>query len=373
MSPKNVTPTKVLIAGGGTGGHLAPGIAVADVLRAKGCKVVFVSRGNELERRMLGRAGYPLKTIWIEGLKGRGLKNKLVTLFKLPVSGWQSLWLILKMRPKVVIGLGSYSSGPVIIAAWLLRRKIALMESNAVAGITNRLCGRFAKKIFVSFEDAERYFDQGKCVFSGNPVRKEFFEGLDEPVAKSAKFTVLILGGSQGAHALNELVAQSLQHLNNRESLRYIHQTGAHDAETMRENYALYGVEAEVAEFYDDVARKYQAADFVICRAGATTIAELTALGKAAFFVPFPQAADNHQEKNAMVMVKAGAAMMGRERELNGKDLARVVNNQTRNVLTFGGPPRYAPHTSRWRTSSAVMARKIFRLCSDLVRAASMV
>lgn len=326
MSPKNVTPTKILIAGGGTGGHLAPGIAVADILRAKGCEVTFVSRGNDLERRMLGHAGYPLKTIWIEGIKGRGLKNKLVTLFKLPVAGWQALWLMLKIRPKVVIGLGSYSAGPVVIAAWLLRRKIALMESNAVAGFTNRRCSRFATRIFVSFADATRYFDPDKCVVSGNPVRKEFFQSLGEPVAKSAKFTVLILGGSQGAHALNELVAQSLQYLNDRENLRYIHQTGAHDAETLREAYALYGVEAEVAEFYDDVARKYQAADFVICRAGATSIAELTALGKAAFFVPFPQAADNHQEKNAMVMVKTGAAMMGRERELSGQDLAKVVN-----------------------------------------------
>lgn len=335
MSCKNVTPTKVLIAGGGTGGHLAPGIAVADVLRANGCKVTFVSRGNELERRMLGHAGYPLKTIWIEGLKGRGLKNKLITMFKLPVAGWQSLWLLLTMRPKVVIGLGSYSSGPVIIAAWILRRKIALMESNAVAGITNRMCGCFAHKIFVSFEDAVQYFDAGKCVVSGNPVRKEFFRNLDAPVAKSAKFTVLVLGGSQGAHALNDLVAQSLQYLNGRENLRYIHQSGAVDVDMLREAYALYGVEAEVAPFYDDVAKIYQAADFVICRAGATTIAELTALGIAAFFVPFPQAADNHQEKNAMVMVRAGAAMIGRERELSGKDLAKVVNNLSQDAETL--------------------------------------
>lgn len=326
MRLHNIMPTKIFIAGGGTGGHLCPGVAVAEVLRAKGCEVVFVNRGNQLERRVLTHAGFPFKTLWIEGVKGRGLKNKLAAMFKLPVAGLQALWLVLRHRPKVVLGLGSYSAGPVVIAAWLLRRPVALMEQNAVAGFTNRQCGRFAQKIFISFNDSARFFDANKCVLSGNPVRANFFAGVKEPVERGDKFTVLILGGSQGAHAVNELVAQSLQYLNDRESIRYIHQSGAYDVETMKEAYARYGVEATVRDFFDDVASVYLAADFVICRAGATSIAELTALGKAAYFIPFPQAADNHQEKNAQVMVAAGAALMGRESELSGSDLAKVVN-----------------------------------------------
>lgn len=326
VAPYNSAPTKVFITGGGTGGHLFPGIAVAEVLRDQGCEVIFVCRGNDFERRALAHAGFPLKTVWIEGLKGRGLKNKLVTFFKLPVAGLQSLWLMLRYRPKVVIGLGSYSAGPVIIAAWMTRRPAALMEQNAVPGFTNRQCRHFASKIFLSFGKSARFFDESKCVLSGNPVRASFFAGLKEPARRHDKFTVLILGGSQGAHAVNELVAQSLQHLVEKEHVRYIHQSGAYDVETLREAYARYGVEAEVEAFFDDVAPLYQAADFIICRAGATTIAELTALGKAAYFIPFPQAADNHQEKNAMVLVNAGAALMGRESELAGRDLAKVVN-----------------------------------------------
>lgn len=325
MSPKKDTPIRVFIAGGGTGGHLFPGIAVAEVLRSRGCMVTFVCRGNALEKRALSQAGFSLKTIWIEGVKGRGFKNKLAALAKLPVAGLQSLWLMLRYRPQVVIGLGSYAAGPVIAAAWLTGRKTALMEQNAVAGFTNRQCNRFAQKIFVTFAESVKYFTKEKCVLSGNPVRQSFFAGLTEPKPANGKFTVLILGGSQGAASVNRLVADSLPHLADKDSIRYIHQSGPNDEEMLRAAYAANGVEAVVQAFFDDVANQYQAADFVICRAGASTIAELTALGKAAYFIPFPYAADNHQEKNAAETVKAGAALMGRESEITGRDLAFVV------------------------------------------------
>lgn len=326
MRPNNATPIKVLIAGGGTGGHLFPGVAVAEVLREKGVEVIFVNRGNALERRALKLADFKHKTIWIEGVKGRGLKNKLVALAKLPVAGLQSLWLMLRYRPKVVIGLGSYAAGPVVFAAWLTRRKVALMEQNVVPGFTNRHCARFAQKVFITFAESAKYFGAEKCVLSGNPVRADFLKAITAPVKPSAKFTVLVIGGSQGAHAVNELVAQSLQYLTDRESLRFIHATGAYDAEAMKEAYGRYGVEALVRDFFDNVAAMYLEADFIICRSGATSIAELTVLGKAAYFIPFPQAADNHQEKNAQVLVAVGAALMGRESELTGRDLAKVVN-----------------------------------------------
>lgn len=327
MFPSNSTPIKVFIAGGGTGGHLFPGIAVAEVLRTQGCEVTFVNRGNALERRALAHAGFRRKSIWIEGVKGRGFINKLAALCKLPVAGLQSLWLILRERPQVVIGLGSYAAGPVIIAAWLTGRPAVLMEQNAVAGFTNRQCGRFAQKIFISFAESARFFDAKKCVLSGNPVRTDFLASLKEPERHADKFTVLILGGSQGAQAVNKLVAQSLPYLVEPDKIRFMHQSGATDMETMREAYRRHGVEAEVRDFFDDMTPLYQGADFVICRAGATTIAELTVLGKAAYFIPFPQAADNHQEKNALILVKAGAALMGRESELSGQILAEALNH----------------------------------------------
>lgn len=326
MSPSNSTPIRVFIAGGGTGGHLFPGIAVAEVLRDQGCEVTFVNRGNALERRVLSHAGFRRKSIWIEGVKGRGLINKLAALGKLPVAGLQSLWLILRMRPQVVIGLGSYAAGPVIVAAWLTGRPAVLMEQNAVAGFTNRQCGRFAKKIFISFAESARFFDAQKCVLSGNPVRTAFLAGLKKPERHADKFTVLILGGSQGAQAVNSLVTQSLAYLDEPDKIRFIHQSGAADVAATREAYRRHGVEAEVRDFFDDMAPLYQAADFVICRAGATTLAELTVLGKAAYFIPFPHAADNHQEKNALELVKKGAALMGRENEISGQNLAETLN-----------------------------------------------
>lgn len=326
MFPSNSTPIKVFIAGGGTGGHLFPGIAVAEVLRDRGCEVTFVNRGNALERRALAHAGFRRKTIWIEGVKGRGFLNKLVALCKLPVAGLQSLGLILCGRPRVVIGLGSYAAGPVVVAAWLTRRPVVLMEQNAVAGFTNRQCGRFANKICLSFADSARFFDAQKCVISGNPVRTAFLARFQEPVRRAGKFTVLILGGSQGAQAVNRLVTQSLPYLVEPDKIRFMHQSGAHDMKSTREAYRRYGVEAEVRDFFDDMTPLYQAADFVICRAGATTIAELTVLGKAAYFIPFPQAADNHQEQNALMLVTAGAALMGRESELSGQILAEALN-----------------------------------------------
>lgn len=357
--------SKVFIAGGGTGGHLFPGIAVAEVLRAEGCEVIFVNRGNDLERRALSHAGFKHKTIWIEGVKGRGLKNKLVALCKLPVAGLQSLWLTLRYRPKITIGLGSYSAGPVVIAAWLTRRPAALMEQNSVAGFTNRQCGRFARKVFITFPGSEKYFEPQKCVLSGNPVRASFFESLKAPVGRNDKFTVLILGGSQGAHAVNELVAQSLQYVADKDAIRYIHQTGAYDAAALKEAYVRYGVEATVQDFFDDVAPLYQAADFVICRAGATTIAELTVLGKAAYFIPFPQAADNHQEKNAQVLVNAGAALMGRESELSGKDLARVVNQ-----MREPGSPLTAMQRASQALGKPNAARDVAQGCLELLKKA---
>lgn len=316
----------VIIAGGGTGGHLYPGLTVAEVLRNHGYNVIFVSRGNDFERREVPKAGFELKSILIEGVKGRGKLNKLAALLKIPVATVQALGLMLKYRPKVVIGLGSYAAGPVVLAAWLMRRPVALMEQNAVPGVTNRMCARFAKKIFITFAESQKYFDKAKCVLAGNPVRQGFLDFALEDVAVSANGPIVIIGGSQGAHSMNELLMQALPHIDDKDALRVVHQTGPMDVAAAREAYAQNNIAATVEAFFDNVPELYREASFVVCRSGATTIAELTIMGKAALFIPFPGAADAHQEKNAEVMVKAGAALMARESELDGVKLAGLIN-----------------------------------------------
>ena len=323
---------RVVIAGGGTGGHLFPGIAVAEEFRARsaGHQVLFISRGNEFERAALARAGLPLETITVEGLKGRGVWNQLRVLCRLPWSIVQSIRRLRAFRPDLVLGLGSYSAGPLVMAAWLLRIPVALCEQNILPGITNRVLARLADRIFTSFDQTAGGFDPAKVLWTGNPLRREIVQavGRSAPAAAApAKpFTVLVIGGSQGAHRINTAVSEALDHLGNRTGFFFIHQTGSADEPGVAEAYRRSGVAARVQSFFDDMAAQYRPADLVICRAGATTVAEVTALGKAAVFIPYPHAADDHQRRNARHVVDAGAAEMIDEGQLSGRLLsARIL------------------------------------------------
>jgi UDP-N-acetylglucosamine--N-acetylmuramyl-(pentapeptide) pyrophosphoryl-undecaprenol N-acetylglucosamine transferase len=282
---------RVLIAAGGTGGHIYPGIAVAkEVMRRDPESVVrFVGTARGLETRLVPQAGFELSLIESKGLVNMGLRDRLRGLSVLPRSLFESRRLIREFRPDIVVGAGGYVSGPVLLTAALLRKRTLVMESNAVPGFSNRRLARFVDAAAVSFEAALPYF-RGKGVVTGNPVRREFFEIPSKP-RDAAEFSLLIFGGSQGARAVNEAMVAALPHLStHREVLRITHQTGKLDFEKVREGYRTAGWEerSDVREYIDDMVSAFASADLIVSRAGATTSFELMAAGKPALMVPLP-------------------------------------------------------------------------------------
>ncbi|MFL6256689.1 MAG: undecaprenyldiphospho-muramoylpentapeptide beta-N-acetylglucosaminyltransferase [Pyrinomonadaceae bacterium] len=316
---------RVLIAAGGTGGHIYPGIAVAKELmrRDASSAVRFVGTAKGLENRLVPQAGFELSLIESAGLVNMGLAARVRGLLVLPKSFVGARRLIKEFRPDVVVGAGGYVSGPVLLTAALMRVPTLVMESNAVPGFTNRRLARFVDAAAVSFEAALPYFG-GKAQVTGNPVRREFFEA---PAKRRdpAHFSLLVFGGSQGARAVNEAVTAALPHLEARRGvLRVTHQTGKLDFEKVRDGYAAAGwSDADVREYIDDMVSAFAAADLIISRAGATTSFELMAAGKAALMVPLPGQLE--QRRNAEVMQEAGAARMILQSELSGERLAREI------------------------------------------------
>lgn len=329
------TAGRLLIAGGGTGGHLFPGIAIAREFMARNAQnaVLFVSTGNPFERKTLSRAGFPLETVSVAGIKGRGIWQKFKSLALIPLGIVQSGWIIKNFMPDLVLGVGSYAAGPVVLTAWMAGIPVVLHEQNILPGITNRALARFARRIYVSFENTAGRFDTAKIRLTGNPVRREILSPAaaedredDKRPDRTSVLNILIVGGSQGAHAINMAVVAALPLIRQKERLRVVHQTGVGDEDHVRAAYADQGVNAVVGAFFDDIDRRYRQADLIICRAGATTVAEITAVGKAALFIPFPFAADDHQRLNAEALAAQGAAEMIEEKHLAAADLAQRVD-----------------------------------------------
>jgi UDP-N-acetylglucosamine--N-acetylmuramyl-(pentapeptide) pyrophosphoryl-undecaprenol N-acetylglucosamine transferase len=317
---------RVLIAAGGTGGHIYPGIAVAKELmrRDAASTVRFVGTARGLETRLVPQAGFELSLIESAGLVNMGLLARLRGLAVLPKSFVGARRLIKEFRPDIVVGAGGYVSGPVLLTAALMRVPTLVMESNAVPGFTNRRLARFVDAAVVSFEAALPYFG-GKGVVTGNPVRREFFD-IGKKLRDPARFSVLVFGGSQGARAVNEAVVAALAHLApQREVLRITHQTGKLDFEKVRDGYEAAGwrEQADVREYIDDMVAAFEVSDLIVSRAGATTSFELMAAGKAALMVPLPGQLE--QRRNAEVMQEAGAARMIPQAELTGERLAREI------------------------------------------------
>lgn len=314
---------KALIAGGGTGGHLFPGIAIAESLRVKerADEVLFVGTGNPMEVSTLSMKGFNHVGIVAEGFKERGLWRQIRSLLKIPVGVWQALQLIWRFDPDVVIGLGGYASGPVAVAAKLTGKRLVIHEQNILPGMTNRILRHLANRVCISFPDKFDVFNPSRTVMTGNPIRQELLAGTSGDKA-TGLFTVLVVGGSQGAYAVNRVVVESLDHLKGSSQMSFIHQTGTKDATWVAQAYESRSIEATVKPFFDDMASPYSSADLVVCRAGATTVSELMALGKPAIFVPFPFAANNHQELNARYVADAGGAEVILEKDLDGSVLA---------------------------------------------------
>ena len=319
---------RLLIAGGGTGGHLFPGIAVAEevVTRDPKNEVVFVGTERGLEARVVPQAGYPLETIPVRGLKGVGFWMLLQGLFILPLALLASFRILRRYKPDVVVGVGGYASGPVVLVAWVMGIPTAIQEQNALPGLTNKILGKFVRAVFTAFDEAKPFFSAGKVQLLGNPIRRKLMDNYLRSRTEDGRFTILVFGGSLGAHGLNTRVIDALDHLQDlKGELHFVHQTGKKDLELVQQGYQSKGYRAEVVEFIEDMSAAYAHAAFVVCRAGATTLAELTVCKKAAILVPFPFATDNHQEVNARAMVVGGAAVMFREAELTGEKLAETI------------------------------------------------
>ena len=319
---------RVLIAAGGTGGHIYPGIAVAQEImrRDAGSKVRFVGTARGLETRLVPQAGFELSLIDSAGLKNVGRIAQMRGLVLLPKSFLSAANLIRQFKPDVVVGAGGYVSGPVVLMAALTNRRTLVMESNALPGWTNRRLARFVDRAAVSFEQALPFF-RGKGVVTGNPVRREFFE-IPAKRREPSQFSLLIFGGSQGARAINEGMIAALPSMESLKStLRIKHQTGPADFEKVKTAYVAAGWEqqADVRSYIDNMMDDFAAADLVICRAGATTTAELIAAAKASIMIPFPFAADDHQRKNAEALEAAGASRMILQKDLNGERLAEEI------------------------------------------------
>ncbi len=327
---------KLLIAGGGTGGHLFPGIAVAEefLSRDQQNRVLFVGTERGIEARLLSGLGYRLETIDVSGIRGKEGFAQLKSIAMLLYGYSQSRRILKEFRPDLVIGVGGYASGPVVLAARGMQIPRYIHEQNAIPGTTNKLLARIADQVFISLEESRRFMPKDNTLLTGNPLRRQILNQvtIDHAVDKEKDdFQLLIFGGSSGAHAVNMAMIEVLPFLCGcREQLSITHQTGEKDQEEVQRAYQQAGYNAQVVPFIDNMAAAYQQADLVICRAGATTIAEVTACGKTCIFIPYPHAVDDHQRKNAEALLKAGAGYMLLERELSGELLAAQISELLR-------------------------------------------
>lgn len=322
----------ILIAGGGTGGHLFPGLAVAAALREldPSLSLAFVNTGKALESKVLQEAGYALEAIHVLALRGRGLWGRLRSLAALPGAVWSALKIIRRHQPGLVLAVGGYAAFPLGLAAWLKGVPLAVQEQNAVPGLTNQTLSRLARVVFISFPGAEANLPASKVRLKGNPVRLELIQRAHEEGAKRGEaaesFHVLIVGGSQGAHSLNQGMKEALPLLAERlPRLSFTHQTGAKEEADLRQAYAQAGARAEVAAFFTDMGQAYGRAHLIICRAGAGTLTEVLAAGRAAVCVPYPFAAGDHQTANARSLVEAGVALLVPDAEFNGQRAAGII------------------------------------------------
>ena len=314
------------VAGGGTGGHLFPGIAIAEefLQRDPENAILFIGTTHGLEARIVPQLGFELQTIRVKGLKGKGMAGQMLSLLLLPGALLQSRNCLRRFNADIVCGVGGYVSAPAVMAAALQGTPAVIHEQNSFPGLSNRILGKYADRVFVSYEESSSFFPQDKTVFTGMPLRRTLLEHR-MPVRDSV-FTILVLGGSQGSHEINEAVAEAIPHLAAlKERVRIIHQSGAADAALLAGVYGKHGLDAQIISFIDDMRSAYGKAHLVLSRAGAATLAELAFCGRAALLVPYPHAANNHQEKNARVLADRGAAQMILSAELSGEKLAEAI------------------------------------------------
>ena len=312
-----------LIMAGGTGGHVFPGLAVADALVKKGWHVEWLGTAERMEAKVVPAHGYPIHFIPVKGIRGKGMSSKIKGLFGALKALMMAIRTVRSIQPDLVIGMGGYASGPGGIAAWLLNKPLVLHEQNAAAGLTNRILGRFAKKILLGFEQAKSSFSYKltDCVYVGNPVRNDI-ASLPTKTAVSEPINLLVIGGSLGAKVLNEVLPEASRSVH---EVNIWHQCGEGNSDRVAASYGERHGELKVTDFIEDMASAYQWADIVVCRAGALTVAEVSAAGLAAIFVPLPHAVDDHQTKNAMFLAESGAARIVKQNDLQSQLEANIA------------------------------------------------
>ena len=349
---------RVIVAGGGTGGHVIPALAIAQELKSRyHADVLFVGTARGIETRLVPAAGFQLELITAGALKRVDLTTRVNTLFDLPRAVAQSARLISEFRPDVMIGVGGYASGPAMLAGGLMNLPMLAFEPNVIPGIANRLAAPMVRAAAVHFAATQRYFRN--AVVTGVPVRREFFQvslrSQNDPP------TLLVFGGSQGAHAINVAIVQALPFLNQAvPGIHLIHQTGEKDCAEVQAAVADSGVSAEATAFIDDMPGAFARADLLVCRAGASTVAEITAAGKPAIFIPLPTAADDHQRHNAETLANAGAARLLPQGELTGERLAQEVALLLSNCVLLaqmGAAARRSAHPHAAAEIAAMAAR----------------
>ncbi|MFZ1052129.1 MAG: undecaprenyldiphospho-muramoylpentapeptide beta-N-acetylglucosaminyltransferase [Candidatus Sulfotelmatobacter sp.] len=348
---------RAILAGGGTGGHVIPALAIANELKKSyGAEVLFIGTARGIENRLVPVAGYPLQLVRVGALKNVSLMTRAKTAFDLPRAVWSAARMLNEFAPDVVIGVGGYASGPAMLAAVVKHIPTLAFEPNVVPGFANRMVARFVSGAAVHFEETAKYFRHAEV--TGVPVRQAFFEIRAKCVGTP---TLLVFGGSQGAHAINEAMIRCLPELRRQApGIHIIHQTGERDYNDALAAYRGIGESAEVFKFIEDMPAAFARADLAVCRSGASTVAEITAAGKPAIFVPFPRAADDHQRVNAEALARSGAAVVVEESKLEGVWLAETIAallGDPRRLEQMSEAARGLAHPDAARDIAAMAAR----------------
>ena len=320
-----------LIMAGGTGGHIFPGLAVAEELRARGWRVHWLGAPGSMESRIVPQHGFPLELIDFSGVRGKGLATLALLPLRLLRAFWQALQVVRRVKPDVVVGLGGYITFPGGMMGVLCGKRLVLHEQNSVAGMANKVLAGVADRVFTAFPGVLK-----KAQWVGNPLRAAFTRQAapsERFVGRTGPLRLLVVGGSLGAQALNDIVPRALALIPAENRPVVTHQSGATQIDTLRANYQAAGVQAELTPFIDDTASAFAAADIIVCRAGASTVTEIAAVGAAAIFVPFPFAVDDHQTTNARFLVSAGGGWLVQQSDLTPEGLAKMLLNSERTAL----------------------------------------
>ncbi|MBI3772965.1 MAG: undecaprenyldiphospho-muramoylpentapeptide beta-N-acetylglucosaminyltransferase [Gammaproteobacteria bacterium] len=359
----------VLIMAGGTGGHVFPGLAVADELRARGVDVVWLGSRGGMEAELVAKAGVEMECISISGLRGKGIGGWLLAPFRLATALIQSLAVIMRRRPAVILGMGGFVAGPGGVMSWLLRKPLLIHEQNAIAGLTNKLLAKLATKVLEAFPGT--FSARENVIEIGNPVRA-VIAALPEPAVRlaqrPARLRLLIVGGSLGAQGLNEVVPQAVAKMAPELRPEIWHQAGKRNIDATCAQYQTLNVEGRVEPFIDDMAAAYGWTDLVLCRSGALTVSELAAAGVAAVLVPFPFAVDDHQTANAAYLANAGAAILVQQRDLSAAGLQALLEEFARDCQT-GRERLLAMAQNARRKAMPSAATRVADICLEVARA----